>query len=266
MIFQPVVIGAGLGGWQFLQATYDAQFKAFGNDPQLARDSDHFAEKIGNVFTAQELVGDRRLLSVALGAFGLSDDIDNRFFIQKILEDGTSDPDSLANRLADDRYRQLSQAFGFGPGEIPGTLSPTRMDEILGLFKSQSFEVAVGQQDDSMRIALFAQRELDRLANNTMSEDAKWFSVMALPPLRTMFESALNLPSSFAGIDIDKQLQVFKDRTFAAFGSDTISQFDNPEMVEKVTTLYLARSQIAAFNASVSSGSTALTLLRSSGF
>lgn len=266
MNFQPVIPGTGLVGWQFLQRTYDAQFAAFNRGPQQDRDTSYFAEKIGDVFTAQELVGDRRLLAVALGAFGLSDDLNNRYFIQKILEDGTGEPDALANRLADDRYRRLSEAFGFGPGEIPATLSSTKMTEIVELYKTQSFEVLVGAQDDTMRTALYAQRELDRLANDTMSEDAKWFSLMSLPPLRKMFETALGLPSSLGLIDIDKQLTIFQDRAASSVGNSTVSQFKDPEILEKLTNLYLARSQIASFNASVSSGSTALTLLRAAGF
>jgi uncharacterized protein DUF1217 len=266
MDFQPVIPAPGLAGWQFLQRTYESQFEAFNKTPQIDRDAKYFAENIGNVFTAQELVGDRRLLTVALGAFGLSNDLNNRYFIQKILEDGTGDSDALANRLADDRYKQLSDAFGFGPGEIPKTLSASGMSDILELFKAQSFEVSVGEQDDTMRVALFAQRELVNLANDPMREDAKWFSVMALPPLRKMFETALGLPVSFGGIDIDKQLTIFQDRASRIIGKSTVSQFVEPEALERLTNLYLARSQIEAFNASLSSGSTALTLLQTAGY
>lgn len=261
MSFQPVIAGTGLAGWNFLQRTYDAQFAAFNKAPRLDRDTTYFIENIGKVTSAQELVGNRRLLAVALGAFGLSDDLNNRFFIQKVLEDGTGSSDALANRLADDRYKRLSAAFGFGPGETLGALNPSRMSEIVDQYRIQSFEVSVGKQDDTMRIALFAQREVERLANDPMSEDAKWFSVMALPPLRKMFEIALGLPASFGQIDIDKQLKIFQDRANSAIGKATISQFTDPEAMEKLTTLYLARSQIASFNASLSSSSTALTLL-----
>ncbi len=265
MTFQPVIPGAGMVGWGFLQRTYDAQFKAFGKSPQLERDTTYFTRKIGDVLTAQELVGDRRLLGVALGAFGLSDDLDNRFFIQKILEDGTNDSGALANRLADDRYKRLSDAFGFGPGDVPKTLNLSRMAEIADLFKIQSFEVSVGEQDDTMRIALYAQRELARLAGEEMSEDAKWFTIMGLPPLRSMLETALGLPTSFGQIDIDKQLEVFRDRASSSLGEASVSQFSDLQTMGRLTNLYLARSQIASFNATVSSGSTALTLLRASG-
>lgn len=266
MNFEPVIPATGLAGWRFLQRTYDAQFAAFNKSPVLERDTEYFAEKINSVSSAQDLVSDRRLLTVALGAFGLSDDLNNRYFIQKIMEDGTSDTGALANRLADDRYKKLSDAFGFGPGEVQKTLSTDKMNEIVQLYKTQSFEISVGEQNDSMRIALFAQRELDNLANDSMSDDAKWFSIMALPPLRKMFETALGLPVSFGQIDIDQQLEIFQDRTSAVIGESTVSQFSDPEALEELTNRYLARSQISSFNASLSSGSTALTLLRLAGY
>ena len=264
MTFQPVVIGPGLTGWRFLQRTYDSQFDTFNKSPEIKRDTEYFLERIGTIKRAEDLVGDRRLLRVALGAFGLQDDLNNRYFIRRILEDGTAREDALANRLADDRYKRLSAAFGFGPGEFRKTSLETAMAEIAEQNRIQSFEVAVGAQDQTMRIALYAQRELGTLARQESSEKAKWFAMMGLPPLRQMFETALGLPAGFGKEDIDKQADVFRDRTRSALGSDRMEQFADPEAVERLTNLYLARSQIALFGATFSPGANALTLLSAS--
>ena len=42
--------------------------------------------------SAADLVADRRLLKVALGAFGLEGEIDKKAFIRKVLEEGTDRP------------------------------------------------------------------------------------------------------------------------------------------------------------------------------
>ncbi|MFD3191737.1 DUF1217 domain-containing protein [Sedimentitalea sp. HM32M-2] len=266
MSFQPIVPSTGLVGWRFLQRTYDAQFEAFNASAKLQRDTEYFDEKIGDIRTAEDLVKDRRLLSVALGAFGLQDDINNRFFIQKILEDGTNNDDALANKLTDDRYQKLSKAFGFGPGETRTTMNTEKMAEVRDLYRTQSFEVSVGEQDETMRIALYAQRELQALANETSSEKAKWFSLMGLPPLRAMFETALGLPKAFGQIDIDQQYEIFRGKTQAVSGNNTVSQFTDPDLIAEFTNRYLVRSQIAGMNAGNSSASNALTLLQSAGF
>ncbi|MEM9127018.1 MAG: flagellar protein, partial [Pseudomonadota bacterium] len=89
MTFQPVIPSGGVVGWRFLQRTYEAQIDSFSQSGVNQRETQYFLENISNVLTAEDLVSDRRLLQVALGAFGLEEDLDNRFFIQKILQDGT---------------------------------------------------------------------------------------------------------------------------------------------------------------------------------
>ena len=261
MTFQPIVPGLGIVGWQFLQRTYASQFESFNQSNVLKRDVDYFLENIGSISSAEELVGDRRLLTVALGAFGLEDDIDNRFFIKTILEEGTLANDSLARRLSDERYEKLSAAFGFGPSEILTTFDSTRMQEVVDLFRTQSFEVAVGEQNDTLRIALFAQREIQNVIDGNSSDDARWFSVLGNPPLRNMFETALGLPSQVGQIDIDDQLEIFRERANSVFGDGEISQFSQQENLNRVTNLYLARSQIDLFSTNSSSAANALVLL-----
>ncbi len=262
MTFQPILPTGGLVGWRFLQQSYETQLDNFARSPTVNREAAAFADRIGKISSAAELVADRQTLIVALGAFGLSEDINNRYFIRKILEDGSTARDSLANKLADDRYRQFSAAFGFGSGEILQTGNRSAMAGIAQSYVENAFEVAVGQQDDSMRIALYAQRELTELAGEPGSDDTKWFKLMSLPALRTMFETALGLPSSFSQLDIDRQLEEFRDRTSSALGDGSVAQFSDPEQLDRITELYLARAQLADLSASYSPTQTALLLLQ----
>jgi len=262
-MYQPVLISSGLIGWQFLQRTYDAQFAAFNQSTVLKRDTDYFAENIGNVQTADDLVSDRRMLVVALGAFGLQDDIDNRFFINKMLSDGTTAEDALANRFTDARYNEFSAAFGLGPGEVRQTLRPDFAAEIIARFQANSFEIATGNQDDTMRVALYAERVLPDIVTGDGSDAQKWFSIMGQPPLRNLFETALGLPDAFGQADIDYQLGVFQERAARMMGVDNPSQFAEPENLERLVNAFLARSQIEAGGAGASSSAIALALLQS---
>lgn len=432
-MFTPVIPSTGLTGWRFLQRTYDSQLENFSNSAQLARNTDYFLENIGKVKTAEDLTSDRRMLEVALGAFGIQDDIENRFFIQKILDEGTTAEDSLANRFSDNRYKEFSEAFGLGPGEDRQIGKDGFAESIVARFREASFEVSAGQQDDSMRVALYAQRvlgdlasppqksaervaaeavsaavsdfassiaddveyyqdniglietpddllddlrllkmtlgafglqddyeaiasfeptvetpvsperekikqvleegsisvvafaneldnpayaelsrtfgfgiaedfqarkigfprqitdqyieqnfewpsdvtydqpvtvvngqfELEPFRSDDMSNDAKWFTIMGEPPLRSLFETALNLPSEFGQIDINQQLTVFKERAQSIFGSNEINQFSDPEALDKLITQYVVRSQLSSFNSGATSASLALILLQS---
>ena len=100
MSFSPVVPSGGYAGWTFLKRTQDRQQAALQADPVFKRDEAYFRAKIGSVTSAEQLVSDRRLLKVALGAFGLDADINNKFFLRKVLEDGTLSTDAkLFGRL-----------------------------------------------------------------------------------------------------------------------------------------------------------------------
>lgn len=261
MSFQPVVPLTGYVGWRFLQRTLEAQQTAFTESQPVTRAVDYFRENIGKVASAEDLVADRRLLQVALGAFGLDEDIDNRFFIQTILEEGSTDREALANRLSDSRYAEFSRAFGFGDvlGQLTGF--QTLMDDVAARYEDKQFAIAVGEQNNDMRLALSVESGLTDLLKANTTTDAQWFAVMGNPPLRKVFEAALGLPSSLARIDIDQQLETFKDRAQSQFGTDTVADFADPERQEDLIRLFLVRSEAANLSAS-SGASVALTLLQ----
>ena len=262
MSFQPVVPFGGFAGWTFLQRTMDAQRAAFDAAPVRQRDVDYFRERIGRVTSADELVSDRRLLTVALGAFGLDADIGNRFFIRKVLEEGTLSREALANRLSDTRYRSFSEAFGFGNGLLPNTLRTGFGERIAGAFLERQFEIGVGESDQTMRLALTLERELGEIAGRRASNDTKWLTIMGNPPLRKVFETALGLPQAFGALDIDRQLEDFQTRAARVFGTSDVTRLAEPETQEKVLRIYLARAQIAESPpATFSPASAALTIL-----
>lgn len=262
MTYTPVVPLGGLAGWAFLKRTLETQKAAFVASPEIKRDEDYFREKIGGIKTAEQLVSDRRLLRVALGAFGLDDDINNKFFIRKVLEDGTLTVDALSNRLADKQYLAFSKAFGFGDFSVPRTQLSDFADNILAQYTTRSFETAVGEQNDTMRLALNAERELPTLAARNLTEDTLWFTVMGNAPLRQVFQTAFGLPTSFGSLDLDQQLSTYKAKAEQAFGADGIKQFAQPEAMDALIRRFLAQSE-AQTTFRGGGGSAALTLLQS---
>ncbi len=261
MTYQPIVVGSGLVAWGFMQRTMETQTNAFKNSFVVKRDTDYFVENIGKVKSAEDLVNDRRLLSVALGAFGLDKDLDNKFFVKTILEEGSTASDALANRLADKRYREFTKAFGFGDLGGPWHKKPEFGQKITEDFVARQFEQAVGEKDENLRFAMNAMRELDDIALSGKSDNTNWFSVMGNPPLRKVFETAFALPKEFGSLNLDKQLETFRGRLEKLTGDGEISQFVKTDAREKLVQRFLLMSQIN--NVSVaSSGQIALTLLQ----
>lgn len=369
-MFQPIVPLGGLVGWQFLQRTEASQREAFSQSAAIEREAENFRNQISSVRSAEDLVGDFRLRRIALGAFGLTDDINNNYLIQRVLQEGIDDPADLANRLSDSRYSALAQAFSFGSDGAPGSelarisetvrgaaahlgdpeaeakafdlvaqlkalsdlagagaaleqrsaaqaridnLWPEVMGErslraafknafdiapgfdalpenvqqevlrqkivgvlgerpasdlvnfaesIIANYVDREFERAVGEQNEDMRLALNLRRELPAISGSDASEDTQWFRVMGSPPLRRVFETVLGLPKEFAALDIDRQLETFKEKATGVFGSSSVSQFSNPDKLSELTKLYLLRAELGASSgAGTSSSNAALTIL-----
>lgn len=262
MTFTPALPLSGYAGWTFLKRTYATQTRAFQASPEIRRDEDYFRANIGKVKTAEALVSDRRLLKVALGAYGLDGDINNRFFIRKVLEDGTLRDGALANRLADKQYRALSAGFGFGDFSVPRTQLSDFADKTLAAYKTRRFEAAVGTQDNAMRLALNAERELPALASRTSSEATKWFTAMGNPPLREVLATALNIPASVAALDLDRQLEIFEGKAQAVFGDDGLSQFADPARMDALLRRFLLQGEVATLGGGLSASAGALAIMQ----
>lgn len=260
MSIAPVLPFGGYAGWRYLQRTMDAQQTRVASSAANQRDEAYFRANIGKVTSAEELVADRRLLKVALGAFGLDADLPNKAFIRKIIEGGTSDSASLANRLSNKSYAAMAKAFSF-EGETPASQAAGFADTILASYETRQFEIAVGDQDNDMRLALSAQRELAALAKTSSSDSTKWYTILGSTPLRKVFETAFGLPESFATIDIDKQLSMLRKKADTYFGSSEVAQFSDADSLEKLVKQFLLRSTAQSSTAT----SPALTLLQGTG-
>lgn len=262
MSYQPVIPSTGNLGWSFLKSSREDQQRAFDNSTSIKTNSEYFREKIGGITSAEELVSDRRLTSVALGAFGLDDDINNRYFVQKVLEEGTLDSDSFANRLSDKRYFAMAEAFSFHL-DPPNTALSNFPDAILKQYSTRQFEVAVGKQDEDLRLALGLSRDITELSDRNLTEDTAWFTIMGNPPMRRVFETALGLPKQLAAIDLDQQLGEFKAKAQSMFGTSDPADFIDETLQEKLVRNFLVRSELQSSSFASPGGAIALTLLQS---
>lgn len=263
MSYQPVVPLGGIGGWAFLSRTRETQEAAFQSGAVITRDTEYFAAKIGEVKSAEDLVSDRRLLRVALGAFGLESDIDSRFFIKKVLEEGTISGKGLANRLSDTRYFQIAEKFAFDLTP-PNTALSDFGSDIVAMYRERQFEAAVGNVSPDMRLSLGLEREIGAVLERGISDAAAWYTVMATPPLRAVFEKALNIPAVAGALDVDRQLELFREKAQTVFGSSEFSQFSDPDKLDKLRTTFLSRSELTVTPQATGRGAAALALLQAS--
>lgn len=253
----------GYAGWAFLKRTHASQMRIFKNSFEINKDIKHYKSNIDKIKKADDLINDRHLLKLSLGAFGLSDDIDSQFFVKRILEDGTNSRNSLSNKMADSRYKDLSKFFGFGDQIPTGYSLKHKVKKLTEDYTKVMFEEAVGKQDETLRLALFGHRTMHEIAEQLGSEKSKWFKILGTPPLRKIFETALNLPSTFSQIDLDTQVKIIKEQSSRKLKMEKPSELKDKDTVSRIVDRFVLQSEIKATAASISSSSVALTLLQS---
>jgi hypothetical protein len=115
-----------------------------------------------------------------------------------------------------------------------------------------------------MRLALNYKGEIAGLIGSGSSENAILYRILGDVPVRTVMESALNLPESIRTLPIEKQAEILKEGIEKRLGISDVSDLASAEQVEKVIQRFHAMQSIANSAATYSSASNALTLLNGS--
>lgn len=115
----------------------DKSLERVEKQPLVARDTKYFQENIGKINTVDEFVNDSRLFNYAMKAFGLQDMAYAKAFMKKALNEGVSDRNSFANKLADKRYVAFVKAFNFEANGSLTTKYNTARDATISNYTSR---------------------------------------------------------------------------------------------------------------------------------
>lgn len=248
----------GIAGWKVLQRSEDRQLQAVAQDQVVQRSTEYFREKLSAGLSTDELIGDYKMLSVALKAYGLEDDLPNKAFIRKVLESDLSDNASLANRLSDKRYLKLAQAFNLTSETVD---TKALGQQVTDAYVQREYEARVGAADETYRLSLNAQRELQAMASRGSSNRTLWYEVIGNSALREVFSTALGFGDNYGSLPIDRQLEEFTKAADRILGTSDLKEIATGEGIDKLITNYIARSQLASDNIAQNRYSAALTLL-----
>ncbi|WP_340693085.1 DUF1217 domain-containing protein [Hyphomonas sp.] len=258
-MFQPVIPLTGNSGWKFLEATYDRQLESYSKSPQIRLDSEYLAEKLSEPISVESFLDDRRLLRVALTAFDLGGEEWKRGFIDKVLEEAADPESTFLTRLNNSQYTAFAKAMNPVDGKI--SLSPAAVSKMAEKFEANSFETAVGEVDDNMRISLNYKSGIAEIAGTGSSDTTILYRILGDVPIRTLLEGATNLPSDITNLSLERQSVILKERLQSVLGIRDMSELTSPENVEKIIQRFHAMSAISQNASSYSPASAALTLL-----
>ncbi len=223
-----------VAGYQQIIRNFDRSLNTITERPDIKKDSAYFLSNIRKVKSVEEFLKNDRLYSFAMTAFGLKDMIYGKAFMRKVLAEGLDGPKSFALQLADGRFREFAEAFNFTRYGASATAFDRAQQGTVDRFARIQLEADAGGRDEGLRLALYFRRK-------AASVDSI-FGLMGDSALYKVVQTALGLPPSYSGTDIDKQ---------AAFIATKINMedFQSPELLDKFIVKFAARYQAANGNA-----------------
>lgn len=134
----------------------------------VKKDAQYYADNINKVTDVDDFLGDYKLYSYAMKAYGLEDMTYAKAFMKKVLQSDLTDPNSYANKLSDTRYREFAAAFNFNAPE-KDVQTDAQEDDLIGLYK-QSFadaDKAASTESTYYSNNIDSVKTVDDLVNNT---------------------------------------------------------------------------------------------------
>lgn len=259
MAFQPVVPMSGIGGWKFLQATYDKQLQSFTKSPQIRNDRDYLIEKFAQPISVDDFLKDPRLMRATMTAFDLSGEEWKKGFIKKVLEEVGKPDSTFLQRLNNSKYTAFAKALTPVNGKID--LSEEMIAGIAVRFERNSFEVAIGNVDDSMRLSLNYRDEIGVMTANSPSDDTVAYRIMGDVPVYTMLKTALNLPTDTSKLSVERQAELIKSGLKKVLGVSKLSEISSPELIDKIVVRYHAMKTLSEGSVVNTPASAALMIL-----
>ncbi|NRB02705.1 MAG: DUF1217 domain-containing protein [Rhodobacteraceae bacterium] len=213
-----------------LDSTRDRQLELLNNEPVHKRAAEAFAERISSISTPEEFVADFEVYSFVMRAFDLEDQIFGRGLIRKTLESDPEDPASLLNRLTDQRFREMHLALGFTTAEGPQTpdfTSEAFVEAVTTRYFNRVYINNSGDQNSTVGTVLEFREQADSINN--------WFEILRDRDLTRFFQTALGIPESVSGLDLDVQRRIFEEKF-------DLADLADPEERERLTTRFIAIS------------------------
>lgn len=172
-------------------------------EPAVKTATAYYEANISSVTSIQDFVGNYRLLSYALDAYGLGDQINATALITKVLEGGVSNPNSLANTLSNSAWKAFASAFNFVGDGASSAASPNAVQTTTSDYVEQQLESDQGAQNVGVELALYFQR----VAPTVTSE----YGILADPNLLEVAQTIFGLSPATSAEQTLSQLMPISD-------------------------------------------------------
>jgi Protein of unknown function (DUF1217) len=203
-------------------ARYQAMAAA---EPAVQSATAYYQANIGRVTSVHDFVGNYRLLSYALDAYGLGDQVNNTGLITKVLEGGISDPTSLADSLGNSNWKAFAAAFDFVGRGASSVSSASAAETTTSDYVQHQLEIDEGAQDVGVQLALYFQGVAPTVASE--------YGILADPSLLEVTQTIFGMSPATSATNVDVQAQTLSELM-------PLSDLQDPKKLQQLTERFTA--------------------------
>lgn len=190
-----------------------------------------YQERIQSIDTVKELLADREVIDVVVGAYGLDAENVTDDFLKQVFASDLSDPKSFVNQQPDGRWAELVASFNFDANgnltrETIGTVQQRGETlETVNKYLRQTLEENEGASNEAVRLALYFERTAPNIT------DA--YGLIADDALMAVFRTTFGFSDEFSNMDVDQQARVINDNL-------DLAELQDPAKLERFLQRYTA--------------------------
>lgn len=190
----------------------------FAKTKPVQKEIDYFREKVKELKTPEDLFKDRRLMQFVLSAYSMDDELQYMGRMKKILLSKLTDENSLAQKMADPRFREISQDLLMGDFGVNVLKGASKIENLVSRYITNEYEKDLGNQNPALREASYFLRKVGSVNSS--------LDLLGDKILRSVTTYTLGLPDQIAFQSIQRQQQLIDKRIDVAkfkIGADTSS-------------------------------------------
>lgn len=187
----------------------EAEIEKFAKRPNIKRQIEEFRAGVAKLEKPEDFFKNYKVMKFALSAYGMESQVQYPARIKQVLMSDPDDRKSVANRMADQRYRQIMVDFGFVKEGMANLKNPDYIDFLANGFVITEFEKEAGNLNPALTDALYFRRKIGKITKtNQLFGDVQLFDVVkeALAiPSASVNQSAARLAAQIErGFDVNK--------------------------------------------------------------
>lgn len=192
--------------------------------PEVSREVAYYRENISAVKTADDFVDNTRIFNFAMQAYGLSDMAYAKGLVRKMLQEGIDNPDSIANRMTDQRFAELARDFNFTRFKEATTAFDRITKGVVDKYYRQTLETDAGNLNNGARLALYFERKAETLDSPG--------AILGDAALLKFVQTSYGLPATMSLLPIEKQEKLLNERL-------DFKELSDPEKIGDLVSRFL---------------------------